>query len=206
MISALLRAKRPDADEHIGKMLAEADFQSTYSILGMLKRSLNSSHIDRLFDLKSPKDRYAAFVKIARKRHGKKIDVITEVFEFGDKLAEIIQRRGFVTDPEQRFFLALLMNVEGKERIFSLIKQRYPKDEPLDKVLDWVFDLSQTRVVGSNQQNALGIDPFDDLDLLIFEHLLRGKGKTLFRRRSSQNIRRKSLLLSKTAFPNGSLE
>ena len=52
--------------------------------------------------------------------------------------------------------------------------------EPREKVLDWVFDLSQTRVMGTNQQNAnaLGIEPFDDVDLAIFEHILDGKSPT----------------------------
>ncbi|HEV8592252.1 MAG TPA: hypothetical protein VGQ55_09120, partial [Pyrinomonadaceae bacterium] len=57
----------------------------------------------------------------------------------------------------------------------SLIKQRYPDDEPLDKTLDWTLELAQTRVVGSNLPNALGIEGFDDIDLLVLENLLNGK-------------------------------
>jgi len=80
-----------------------------------------------------------------------------------------------VTDPEHRFFLALLLNVEGRERIFSLVKERFPASEPLDKVLDWTFDLAQTRVLGENTPNALGIKDFDDTDLSILENLLQDK-------------------------------
>jgi hypothetical protein len=67
------------------------------------------------------------------------------------------------------------LNVEGRERIFSLIKERFPESEPLDKVLDWTFDLSQTRVLGENIPNALGIMDFDDTDLFILENLLQDK-------------------------------
>jgi hypothetical protein len=67
------------------------------------------------------------------------------------------------------------MNVNGRDRIFSLIRQRFPDAEPLDKVLDWVYEISQTRVVGSNAPNALGIDDFDDTDVAILESLLQGK-------------------------------
>ncbi len=65
------------------------------------------------------------------------------------------------------------MNVEGREQIFSLIKERFPDAEPLDKVLDWVYDLSQTKVLGSNIPNALGIADFGDLDLFILESMLK---------------------------------
>jgi hypothetical protein len=175
MMSAMLRAKRTDADEHIKLLLAGSDFQSTFSILSFLKRAIHSDRIDQLFALTTPTDRFNKFMDVARMRHGDKADVFTGVFAHNDKLNEIVRRRGFVTDPEHRFFFALLLNVEGKERIFALIKQRYPDVEPHEKILDWVFDLSQTRVVGSNQQNALGIDPIDDLDLMIFEGLLRDR-------------------------------
>ena len=175
IISAMLRAKRPDADERIGKLLSESDFQTTFQLLGMLKNAVHANHIDQIFGLDTPKERFDAFVEIARKRHGDKVDIFEKVFAHKDKVSQIVRRRGFVTDPEHRFFFALLMNVEGKERIFSLIKQRYPDNEPLEKVLDWVFDLAQTRVVGGGQQNALGIEPFDDVDLMIFEKLLADK-------------------------------
>ena len=175
IISAMLRAKRPDADERIGHLLEESDFQTTFQLLSMLKNAVHANHIDQIFKLDAPKERFETFVAIARKRHGSKVDVFEKVFAHNDEVSQIIRRRGFVTDPEHRFFFALLMNVEGKDRILSLIKQRYPNDEPIEKVLDWVFDLSQTRVVGGGQQNALGIDPFDDLDLMIFENFLNKK-------------------------------
>ncbi len=172
VVSALLRGKRPDADEHIGNLLADLDFQSTYSILSFLKRSLHANRIDQLFELETPRKRFEAFLEIVRKRHGEKAEIFERIFAHNEKMSEIVQRRSFVIDPEHRFFLALLLNVEGREQIFSLIRQRFPETEPSEKVLDWVFDLSQTRVAGSSQQNALGIDGFDDLDLTIFENLL----------------------------------
>ncbi len=182
MIAAMLRAKRPDADEQIKRLIAESDFQTTFSILNFLSRAIATTQIDQLFELSSSRDRFEAFLRAARDRHGKKVDVLSKVFAHNDKLGEILNRRAVVTDPEHRFFFALLLNVDGKEQIFSLIRQRFPKVEPKEKVLDWVFDLSQTRVVGSRHQNALGIDPFDDLDLMIFEYLLDGQSNADIRK------------------------
>jgi hypothetical protein len=77
----------------------------------------------------------------------------------------------------------VLLNVDGLKRILSLIKQRFPESEPIEKVLDLVHDLAQTRVVGVNTPNALGIEAFDDLDLSILEHLLRGSSDAEARER-----------------------
>ena len=50
------------------------------------------------------------------------------------------------------------------------------------KVLDWVFDLAQTRVVGLDTSNALGMPDFGDKELFVLEHLLRDKSDDEIRR------------------------
>ena len=92
-----------------------------------------------------------------------------------DMLDEIVQRRGYVTNPEHRFFMALLLNADSRERIFDLIRQKYPDADPLEKVLDWVFDLGQTRVLGLDNSNALGIPGFGEPEMFVLEQLLNGK-------------------------------
>lgn len=39
--------------------------------------------------------------------------------------------------------------------------------------MDWIYDLSQTKVIGLNIPNALGINGFGDLDLFILESMLK---------------------------------
>jgi hypothetical protein len=175
IVTAMMRAKRSNLDECVTELLTNSDFQSTYQILNMLRHSLAGGHIGQIFGRDDSKERFEHFLETAEQRHGEKIQKLREVFAYADRINEIIRRRNFVTDPEQRFFLALLLNADGRDRIYSLIEQRYPDADPRDKVLDWVFDLSQTRVAGTEKQNSLGIEPFDDLDLSIFEHLLDGK-------------------------------
>ena len=175
IVTAMLRAKRPNVDECVSELLTNSDFQTTYQVLRMLKHGLAGDHLDQIFGTDSAEERLERFLQVAEKRHGEKIERLREVFKFSDRNDYIVRRRSFVTDPEQRFFLALLLNAEGRDRIFSLIRQRYPDADPREKVIDWVFDLSRTRIAGTEKQNALGIEPFDDLDLAIFEHLLDGK-------------------------------
>ncbi|MEP6904317.1 MAG: hypothetical protein ABJA66_21550 [Actinomycetota bacterium] len=174
-VTAMIRVKYPKTDQYIADWLKISDFQTTFQILSTLRGYLQSNEIEQLFNLSAPQNRFDAFMEIVRERHGERANVFAEVFAHQGKLDEIVRRRSFVTEPEHRFFLALLLNVEGKERIFSLIKERFPAHEPLDKVLDWTFDLAQTRILGANIPNALGIADFDDTDLSILECLLQDK-------------------------------
>ena len=172
-ITVLLRSKHPETDKFISDLLKESDFQTTFSILSTVRHHLGQNRLDQMFNLSSPKERFDALLKVVEERHGEKAKILPEVFAHQEKIEEIVKRRSYIPETEHRFFLALLMNIEGKERILSLIKSRFPDKDPIDKILDWTFDLSQTKVLGLNIPNALGIENFADLDLFILECLLK---------------------------------
>ncbi len=174
----LIRVDHPDTDRLISGMLETADFQTSLAILSTAHSHLSGGHLGQLFNLEGPTARFASFVDIAVRRHGAKASRLNEIFAHRDRVNDLVRRRGYVTDPEHRFFFALLLNVEGRSRILSLVKERFPDAEPIDKILDWTYDLAQTRVVGVNTPNAIGLENFDDLDLSILENLLRGKSDT----------------------------
>ena len=174
-IAALFRAHHPDADRIVSDMLDTADFHTTFLILRTARSMLGSNRLNEVFNLSTSQDRFAKLVQLVCDRHGERGEEFRRVFSRMDRLDEILKRRGFVTNPEHRFFLALLLNVDGKENIFSLIKQRYPNDDPIEKILDWVLELSETRVMAANSSNALGIENFGPFDLFILENLLRDK-------------------------------
>ena len=174
-MSALIRAKRPDADRIITEFLESIDFQTSFVVLSQLRGLLRADQLKQLFKLDSPKSRFDNFLDVVCKRHGAAGETLRPVFERFNMLDEILSRRSYVTDPEQRFFMALLLNVEGRERIFSLINQRFKDADPIEKVLDWVFDLAQTRVLGTDNLNALGIPDFGETEMFVLENLLRGK-------------------------------
>ena len=173
-ISMCFRAKRPDAEQMLANWLEIADFQTTFTILSHTKHFLGGNRIQQFFKIEDSEDGFGKMFEIVKKRHGALADMILPIFAQQERLGEITGRRSYITEPEHRFFLALLLNVDGKERIFSLIKERFPDAEPLDKVLDWVSELAQTRIFGSNLPNALGIEGFNDFDLFVFEDLMRG--------------------------------
>lgn len=172
-ITALIRTEHPETDRFIAELLENSDFQSTYTILSTLRGHLQKGQIGNYFNPDAAQNRFDALLELARKRHGALAECLPEIFAHQARVEEIVSRRNYVNDPEQRFFLALLMNVEGREQIFALIKKRFPDAKPIDKVLDWIYELSQTKVLGSNIPNALGIADFGDLDLFILESLLK---------------------------------
>lgn len=174
----LFRVDHPNTDRIVAEILETADFQTSLAVLSVVHTHLSGSHLGQLFNLEGPAARFASFVDIAVRRHGEKAARLNEIFEHRDRQNDLVRRRGYVTNPEHRFFFALLLNVDGRDRILSLIKERFPEADPIDKILDWTYELAQTRVVGVNTPNALGIENFSDIDLSILENLLRGKSET----------------------------
>ena len=174
-MGALFAAERPETDKSILKLLDAADFHSTFHILSQIHGRLASNNIEQMFGGTESTRRFNGFLELAEQRHGTRAEILRPVFAFRDRINDLVRRRGFVDNPEHRFFFALLLSVDGRERILSLIRDRYPDADPIEKILDWTYELSQMRLAGPNNQNALGIAPFDDLDLQLVEYLLRGK-------------------------------
>jgi hypothetical protein len=177
-VTALIRSHHPDTDARIIEWLETADFQTSFAILSKVKAYLGATGgIEQVFNLSGAQTRFEKFLEAARNRHGELADVFPKVFRHQDKLTQILRQRALVTNAEHRFFLALLLNVEGRERIFSLIKERFPESDALEKILDWTYDLAQTKIFGSNMANALGVEDFDDLDLFVLESLLKNRSE-----------------------------
>ena len=82
--------------------------------------------------------------------------------------------------------MALLLNIWGREQILKLVRQRFTTESPAEKVLNWIEELSQIRVLGMTESNALGIDAFDDLHLLVTECLMRRKSLAQTQRKVSK--------------------
>lgn len=174
-MSTLLRAQRPEADSLISDMLTGADLHTSYQILAHVRHYLDADSLSSIFKLDAPTTRFNKFLDIVIERHGKTAEILREVFAHQKRVDEIMRLRGYVSQPELRFFMALLLNADSRERIFSLIQQRSPDADPKEKVLDWTFDLAQTRVVGIETSNALGIPDFGDLEMSVLEEILDGK-------------------------------
>jgi hypothetical protein len=171
--SMLLHLKRADADEQIANLLKASDAQMSYLILSNIKRFYSTSQAEEIFSFSANNDRFGNLVNVVQNKHGEIAILFANAIVEQEKIGEISHKRSIVTNPDLRFFLAVLMNVSERERVFSLVKERFPDSDPLDKVLDWTFDLSTTKTFGANMTNALGIADFDDNDLMALEFLLK---------------------------------
>ena len=174
-IGLLLGMKHQDADTMIGDLICSSDFHTAYLALDAFFHNVKNNQMDSLFGLSTGNDRFQNILARAKETHGDLVDLVLPVFEEQARQNDIVQRRSTITSDEHRFFLALLLNVPSREKILELVKQRFPETDPVEKILDWVEELSQTRVLGSKEPNALGIEGFDDDYVFVLEQLLRGK-------------------------------
>ncbi|MBX3293060.1 MAG: hypothetical protein KF881_09250 [Acidobacteria bacterium] len=175
VLAAFVRAGREEADTMINKYLADADIQTTFNLLVHLRGFLRTDRIGSFFLPQDKSARFNAMLDAVEERHGGDAAMIRRVFAHYDVIDEILVRRGYVTQPELRFFLALLMNLDGRDSIFALIRERFPDTDPIEKALDWTFDLAQTRIFGVEGANAVGIADFGDAELTVLEEMLRGR-------------------------------
>jgi hypothetical protein len=170
----LISMRHPQADELIGEALSCSDFQTAFSILDLAFASLTNNQLEMAFGLSTGRERFDALLEIARRRHGEIVDLILPVFEEVRRQQNLIQRRGQITSNEHRFFLALLLNVPDRVKVLELVRQRFGEQDPVNTITGWVEELANTKMVGSNEPNVLGIDRFDDDYLFVFQSLLEG--------------------------------
>lgn len=173
-VNLLLGMKHTDADAMIGDLICTSDFHTAYFVLREIYHQLRSSEMDELFGLSTGKLRFNAILQRSKTVHGELTDLILAVSEEHERQQNIIHRRSTITADEHRFFLALLLNVPDRQKVLALVKERYPHQDSVEKVLDWVEELGRTRVLGSKETNALGLPEFDDSYVFVFECLLRG--------------------------------
>jgi hypothetical protein len=185
-VGLLLGMKHKNADTMIADLVCSSDFHTAYFVLAETFQQLQNNEMDALFGLSIGKDRFKAILERCRTTHGELADMVLPVLEEQARQMSIIQRRGTITSDAHRFFLALLLNVSSREKILQLVKQRYPDQDPIETILDWVEELARTRVLGSKETNALGMPEFDDSYVFVLECLLLGLSEEQTNQRANE--------------------
>jgi len=168
----LLQMNHPQADELIGEALSISDFQTAFSLLDLVFNTHN--HLEKAFGLSPGHRQFESLLEIARRRHGKLVDLIPAVLGEVQRQQNVIQRRAQITSNDHRFFLALLLNIPSRVRILDLVAQRFPEDNPVSTIMNWVEELGNTRMAGSSEPNVLGIADFDDDYMFVLQGLFEG--------------------------------
>lgn len=170
-----LDAGRDDADQFIAEILRDSDPQTAFRILSEANQPFRRAGLEQHFTPGTTESRFNALCTAARERHGDLIDQFLSVFRHQNRTVEIVRRRAQVTSDDHRYFLALLLNLPDRERVFELVTRRYPEVDPAEKISEWVGELGRTRVWGSQEPNVLGLTEFDEDYLFIFELMMAGK-------------------------------
>jgi hypothetical protein len=134
------------------RLIAGGDFWLTLRVLGLALRQVPGS--------RAAEDLVAA----ARERHGARVDYLVAAAEEQRRQADIVARREKVRDPDQRFFLALLLNAPDRETFLELIEAREPGVDPRARIVGWLRELSAAGLIGLE---------FNALSLKLLEFALR---------------------------------
>jgi hypothetical protein len=170
----LVKAGKPESENLIAEFLQTLDFHTTIDALLLLHRALNFAANKDAPAAVRAREQFSRLLEIAARRHTALCEILPPVFEQQEREFEIVKRRDFVTNPNHRYFLALLMNLDGSANILPLVKERAPEQNAIETVLDWIDELGRTRIQGTNE-NALGIADYNDDYAFVLEGMLQNR-------------------------------
>jgi hypothetical protein len=166
------------------EMISELDFERGFYIL--------QNGMGCLKDLGAWDEALGVF----EKKHGALAKGIGLTMEEGVRRDIIKDLRRSVTDPEHRFFLALLMNVQKRADLLSLIQSRYTGAKPVETVIRWLDELVDHAPAGIVLLDALfSYEEFSSEEDLLpaIRGLLSGR-KPSSQARSVESVLRQSSL------------
>lgn len=82
----------------------------------------------------------------ARQTHGDLVGSLQEAAQVKENLEHIGQSRTVLSDPDLRYFLALLMNAKDRTALLEMVEIRYPDQDPLGLCARWLARLSEGKV------------------------------------------------------------
>lgn len=163
-ISMLLKLGHPEVIAFIKELLEKSDFQTSFSILRLLHNDLYGG--GACCNQLTP-DRFREFVDVALRKHGERVRFIPLVLDEQYKQYRLMKLRSTLTNNEQRFLLALLLNVPSRAQILNLVQSRFPQIDAVDKVIEMLKEISAITKIHP-------IEIFEGYNLSILRKLLEG--------------------------------
>lgn len=128
-------------------------------VLAILERIAFLAPVDEV------EERVAPVFARARAAHGEIVSTFDAVIRERTRQRVIVAHRARITDPAQRFYMALLLNVDDRPSILRLLAERFPDEDPIERVIRFAIELD----FGSEATEG-------DSALDILRHVLSGKG------------------------------
>ena len=169
LLDVLETLDHPSYATRVREMVGSLDFERGFNTL------LHA--MDRLQVL----DEWEPVLATFQKRHGELAKGVRETLAESLRRDSISQMRYHIENPEHRFFLALLMNVQNRSDIHALITERFPDHSPIEMILGWAKELIEPADFGITILDAafpesLGVAIEAQFELLMeaLKHALEG--------------------------------
>ncbi len=160
LLDVLENLDHPSYALQVNEMIESLDFE----------RGFHTLHhaMDRLQFL----GEWESVLAIFQEKHGNLAKRVPATLAENLRRETISQMRYHIDNPEHRFFLALLMNVQNSKDIQALITERYPDQSPNETILRWAEELIEPTDFGLTLLDAafpetIEVDIDTQFDLLI---------------------------------------
>jgi hypothetical protein len=160
LLDVLEQTEDPGYAELVMEMIAGLDFERGFHVLQHCMGYLQQLGA------------WEGAIKSFEKKHRKLAAGVARTLEEDQRRSVIKGLRSSITEPEHRFFLALLMSAPTRADLLSLVSQRYPKTPPTPIVLRWIEELTESSELGISILDAefpdsLEVEPDAQLDLFL---------------------------------------
>jgi hypothetical protein len=172
LLEVLEQSGEPGYAELVQEMIGELDFERGFFIL--------QHCMGHLSELEAWEPVFEAF----EEKHGALAAGVAATLEENVRRDVIKDMRSSISEPEHRFFLALLMNVPTRADLLKLVAQRFPDVAPTETVLRWAMELAgetefSFAILDATFPEELGISMDDQpaLFLAALRHFMTGAKK-----------------------------
>jgi hypothetical protein len=168
LLDVLEQVEDPGYADAVMAMIAELDFERGFHVLQHCMEYLQQL------------DAWPAAIRTFKTKHGALAAGVAATLQEEVRQSVIKSLRSTITEPEHRFFLALLMNAPTRADLFALVAQRFQGQKPIDVVLRWVEELTEVTDEGASVLDAAFPDTLDvepdaqpEVFLSAFRHFLK---------------------------------
>lgn len=137
LLDVMERLEDPAYPALVRRMLGELDFERGFFIL--------QNCMGRLRSL----DEWEETLGLFQSRHPALAEYVAPTLEEIVRRDALVHMRKSVTEPEHRFFLALLLNAPSRADILEMVAQRFAGAHPGETVLRWLEELMEISEVST---------------------------------------------------------
>ncbi len=139
----------PNYAPYVNEMMESLDFERGFNMLRHAMPRLKQF------------DEWNAVLATFQNKHGELASGVPDTLDECLRRETISRLRHFIVNPEHRFFLALLVNIQKRSDIFALISQRFPGSSPIDTILGWAEELMEPGDFGITLLDAVFPESLD---------------------------------------------